>query len=846
MRTLSSPRAHLTPVPTSPLALTWPAALIGLTFGVMMTYVPYEFGVASFRPIYPYVRQMGITFLASSLALMGAMLYPHAPRWLDLVGRGGFIAVTTLYWWVLNVLSGSYTGMLFYPLLFTGMALEAQPDFRRQPLFRLFVALVGTMFGLMMAVSPERFPTAIYAHLSPVIRPTGLLFMAAGVALLLPLGRWRPWLPRAVMGTLAVPYALLAWALGRGNFWMGMSVYVILALGCVAEAVAWRPRAPRTVGWKLLRGLAFAGLVPLLALGGLASFFAQRAIEAQVRDDTVRAALGEADFLQRYLEDTRESLQLLRDSPGFREAFAMGDRSLLEPYLANLAASERALDAALVVDARGNVLATSAVSQEMLAALPELSEAAPVSEPFTGMDQRPQVAVALSLGEPGAHRGQLVGLLSLERLSAASTPAAQRFRVQVLDRRGLRVLRDTAPGARLMSETQLPPPLEAAVTRPGSGALEGFDAGERHILGAEAPVPDTFWSVVVTQEMGVAYAAITQMSAAVVGLLMLGVLLALALSQVVARDVIRRLTALREATAALAAGDMSRRVEVEEDDELGELARGFNEMVARTGAAQEDLREAVRAREEFLSVASHELRTPLTPLKGFASLTLQRLEKLEGFPEREWLLKALRSMSRQTERLTRLVDDLLDTARIQAGRFELNLTQVDLLPVVHEVLERFAFRGSDGLRFQVESPAGSLEGVWDAARLDQVLTNLVSNAVRYSPQGGTVHLSFDVAPTYVELRVRDQGIGIPLESVGRLFRPFSRASNATSRHFGGLGLGLFICREIVERHGGTIWAESPGPQKGSCFFVRLPRSVPAAVPPPGTPPLSPESLQAAS
>ena len=153
---------------------------------------------------------------------------------------------------------------------------------------------------------------------------TGGLFTAAGLALLLPLGRWRPWLPRAVMGVLALPYALLAWGLGRGQFWLGMSVYVILTLGCVAEAAAWRPRAPRTVGWKLLRGLAFAGLVPLLALGGVASFLAQRAIEEQVREDTVRTALGEADFVRRYLEDARESLPTAAGLPGFRAALARG------------------------------------------------------------------------------------------------------------------------------------------------------------------------------------------------------------------------------------------------------------------------------------------------------------------------------------------------------------------------------------------------------------------------------------------------------------------------------------------------------------------------------------------
>jgi signal transduction histidine kinase len=180
------------------------------------------------------------------------------------------------------------------------------------------------------------------------------------------------------------------------------------------------------------------------------------------------------------------------------------------------------------------------------------------------------------------------------------------------------------------------------------------------------------------------------------------------------------------------------------------------------------------------------------------------------------------------------VDDLLDTARIQSGRFELSYKPVDLLPVVAEVVERFELRGSQGLRFELEPPPAPLEGVWDAARLEQVITNLLSNAVRYSPQGGTVRLSFHPSPEQVELQVRDEGIGIPAESLEQLFQPFGRASNATSRNFGGLGLGLFICREIVERHGGTIWAESPGAQKGSCFHVLLPRVPPQAELPPGS------------
>ncbi len=800
-----------------------------------MTYVPYEFRVASFRPLYPYVREMGITYLASSLAMLGSLLYPRAPRWLDVLGRVGFIITTTAYWWVLNVLSGSFTGTILYPLLFIGLALEALPSFRRRPLFRGFVGIIGLCFGPPMIVAPERFPPAIYAYLSPVMAMTGVLFMAAGLALLLPLRRWRPWLPRAVMGAMALPYGLLSWALGRGQFWMGMSVYVIITLGCVAEAVAWRPRAPRTVGWKLLRGLAFAGLVPLLALGAVASFLAQRAIEEQVREDTVRTATGEADFVRRYIEEAREDLRLLLDTPGFRAAFADGDASRLEPYLLNVATRPRPFGTVIAMDAKGAVLASSANIQG-LGPLPTFTEI--VSEPFIHRGPRPYVALALPFEERGHRRGALVGLLSLKQLAAASTPAARRFHVQVLDRSSLQVIRDTAPSAPMLSPARLPEALRKAVTSSGQLVIETFDAVDRRILGAQAAVPGTQWSVVVTQELGVAYAAITRMSAAVVGMLVFGVLLALALSQFVARDVIRRLTALREATAALAAGDLDRRVDVEEDDELGELARGFNDMAIRTGATQVELRDAVKVREEFLSVASHELRTPLTPLKGFASLTLQRLEQSPESPEREWLLKALRSMSRQTDRLARLVDDLLDTARIQSGRLELICKPVDLLPVVNEVLERFELRGAEGLHFELEPPPGPLEGVWDATRLDQVITNLLSNAVRYSPQGGTVRISFGVTASYVELRVRDQGIGIPPESLQRLFQPFSRASNATSRHFGGLGLGLFICREIVERHGGVIWAESEGSQQGSSFHVQLPRAPIQAVPQPDPAPIA--------
>jgi signal transduction histidine kinase len=802
-----------------------------------MTYAPYEFQQAIFRPLYPYVRTMGVAFLGSSIVLMATMLYPHAPRWLDMLGRIVFGAVTALYWWVLNVRIGAVTGILIYPLLLGGLALEASPAWRRREVFRGVVALIATGFGLLMLGMPERFPQAFYASLLPRFTPLGFFLLLVGVGLLAPLEQRWPRLKRVLLGALGLSFFVLAGTMVRIGSGPAAALYLSFTLACAASALGFRPRTPRSVGWKLLRGLAFAGLVPMLALGGVAAFLAQRAIERQVRDDTSRAASGEAHFLMRYVVDARESLQLSLESPGFYPAFSSRSPELLEPHLRNIA-QVSAFEDALVLDAEGQVLATSYggpspvrdFADQDFHQVVRQTGAGYISRPFHGPKGKPQVAVALPFPNHGQVQGMLVGLLSLQRLSAAVTPAAQRFRVQVVDQRGGLLLRDTDPDAELLSEAQVPTALTPALASAEEGVVEAFGPEHGRLLAAEARVEGTEWKVVVTQDLGVAYGAITRTSVAFVGLLAMGVVLMLVLSQFVARDVIRRLGQLREATALIARGDLGRRVPEEEDDELGELCRSFNDMASRTEAAQAELREAVRAREEFLSVASHELRTPLTPLKGFAALTLQRMEKGEDFPERERFLKALRSMSRQTDRLHRLVDDLLDTSRIQAGRFELERQQLDLVPLVREVLERFELRGQEGLHFLLEAPPTPVVGLWDGPRLEQVVTNLLSNAVRYSPQGGTVQVRFILTSDHAELQVRDEGIGIPPESLASLFQPFARASNATSRHFGGLGLGLFICREIVQRHGGDIWAESPGPHRGSSFHVRLPRSQPAVRP----------------
>ncbi len=227
---------------------------------------------------------------------------------------------------------------------------------------------------------------------------------------------------------------------------------------------------------------------------------------------------------------------------------------------------------------------------------------------------------------------------------------------------------------------------------------------------------------------------------------------------------------------------------------------------------------AVSVRDEFISIASHELRTPLTPLHLQMKALQRGLSELPEGPRRGTLLERLATCARQVDRMTRLVANLLDVTRLHAGRLEVDREPIELGELVSDVAGRFRdelARGGRRLELRV---APALEGSWDRLKLDQVLTNLVSNAVRYGGQGPvSVELGRDAAEAVVV--VEDHGIGIAAEDLSRVFERYHKGTN--SRAHGGLGLGLYITRRIVEAHGGTIAVESRLGE-GSVFTVRLP------------------------
>ncbi|MGH2451920.1 MAG: ATP-binding protein [Candidatus Limnocylindria bacterium] len=278
-----------------------------------------------------------------------------------------------------------------------------------------------------------------------------------------------------------------------------------------------------------------------------------------------------------------------------------------------------------------------------------------------------------------------------------------------------------------------------------------------------------------------------------------------------------RMTELEEANRTIAElnADLQRRVEAA----TAELQKNV-----------EQLKELDRLKSQFMSIASHELKTPITAMSGFLQISVRRMRRRieRGRPaEDEWkreetaTIEQLEVVQRQTEKLARLIDELLDVSRIQSGRLEFRLIPVDLGVLAREVAERMQLTTTKH-RLRVRVNGGDLTVSGDRDHIEQVLNNLLSNAIKYSPDGGTVDVGVRVEEEGVHVAVRDSGIGIAKEELASIFGLFYRSPDRRARDVGGMGVGLYISREIVERHGGRIWASSPD-RRGAEIHVLLPR-----------------------
>src|SRR5262249_51453954 len=244
------------------------------------------------------------------------------------------------------------------------------------------------------------------------------------------------------------------------------------------------------------------------------------------------------------------------------------------------------------------------------------------------------------------------------------------------------------------------------------------------------------------------------------------------------------------------------------------------ERLAKEQAARAPSEAANRSKDAFLAMVSHELRSPLSPILAWVHLLR------EGTLGREKTARALEIIERSARSQAHLIDDLLDISRIVAGKFRLQVCPVQLTAVIEaaiEVVRPAAEAKNIRLQLVLDTETGVIAG--DPERLQQVVWNLASNAIKFTPKGGRIQITPERVNSPFEITVTDTGQGIRAEFLPHLFERFQQAESGTTRGVGGLGLGLAIVRHIVELHGGTAHAESPGEGQGATFTVKLPRMI---------------------
>jgi len=251
--------------------------------------------------------------------------------------------------------------------------------------------------------------------------------------------------------------------------------------------------------------------------------------------------------------------------------------------------------------------------------------------------------------------------------------------------------------------------------------------------------------------------------------------------------------------------------------ELERANRSLQSEVAERARAEQALKEADRHKDEFLAMLAHELRNPLAPI-----LTAVQLMRMKPMPDPQ-LSRSRDVIERQLSHLTRLVDDLLDVARITRGRINLSPEPIELAALIARAVETVQpLIQERGHEFTSEIPAGTLRVNADPLRLTQALGNVLGNAAKYTERGGRITLTVCRQGTDVEIRVRDTGIGIPAEVLPRIFDLFTQLDRRSDHTHSGLGIGLALVRRLLQMHDGTISAHSEGPGRGSEFVIRLP------------------------
>ena len=465
---------------------------------------------------------------------------------------------------------------------------------------------------------------------------------------------------------------------------------------------------------------------------------------------------------------------------------------------------------------------------------PALGLNTPVVECESGIgDIEPKMTVGIRDHATG---GAAVAVLRLTFIQdvVRGIKLGHRGHAYVVDAHGLAIAYPTGRHIVSTDLSRLPQVQSLVAGSATTAATTARDLQGKAVLTAQNGVPRFGWYVFVEQPEAEAFAPIYQ-SLFVTGVLLLIALIpALLLSIFFARRMVRPIQTLHAAAAQIGSGTWDRRIDIRTGDELEELAETFNRMSVRLrdsytnleqqvaerthelGEAITELEAASRHKSDFLANMSHELRTPLNAIIGFSEVLLERMFGDINAKQKDYLQDILSS----GRHLLSLINDILDISKVEAGRMELQPGPVDLRFILQNavslVRER-ATRQGINVAVDIDASVGAIEA--DERRVKQILFNLLSNALKFTPTGGRVTLTAARIDDAVQISVRDTGIGIKSEDQDRIFEEFQQAGPGKAVE--GTGLGLALAKRFVEMHGGRIWVDSVV-GTGSTFTFTLP------------------------
>jgi signal transduction histidine kinase/ActR/RegA family two-component response regulator len=600
---------------------------------------------------------------------------------------------------------------------------------------------------------------------------------------------------------------------------------------------------PRVALRRHLFVLAVAGILPLAALAGagLAALYEQQRDAAQKRALEITRALASA--VQSELQRSVSSLNVLASSASLQR----GDLAQFEATARRAVATQPQWRTVILSRPSGEPIINTRVEPGQ--PLPEVME--PVSfarvvqerKPVVGQIAKGSERFAIPLRVPVMVGGELRYVITavakpesfLQILMQQQVPST--WVIAVFDSAGLRVARSRANEeffATPASETLLA--LMASGGREGAGVTSAME-GDR-IYTAFTRLPDSGWSVAI----GIPVAEVNSIAARSTAIYAAAVTLSIVIGLLVAGAIARQITG---ATAQL--GHAARRLGEGETPEVGdtgireiqEVAEAITEaarqrsqiesererLLASEIAARAEAEAANRAKDQFLAMLGHELRNPLAALSNASTL-------LAHSPtDPRMAMRAREVIQRQVAHLSRLTDDLLDAARAILGKIELRVEPVDLAAVTRQSLQTFAGSG----RLAAHRVVESLEPAWisgDPVRLEQIVSNLVGNAVKYTPAGGIITVTTSREGGESRLAVSDTGIGLAPELAARAFDLFVQGERNLDRSEGGLGIGLTLVRRLAELHAGRVELASEGENRGAQFTVSFPAIEAPALPVP--------------